>query len=443
MKERLRGLFLVLSVCLLLLAACGGAETGGSSAGENDTTSGATTGDGASEAGARVKTNAAMGSSPQLVPADVSDGPAARGATGPTSDVAGVCLSPAEGELARMVNEYRASLGLPALQISKSLSLVAQQHAWDSVNNRNAWPVDPGGRECNLHSWTKVVNPALQQGTWTEVCYTSDHANAQGMWNKPGQIAGFPGEGVENSFASSGTATASGALTGWKNSPGHNNVITQQGGWGPMASMGVGMLNGVAHLWLSWVTDPAGEAMLCSGGSAMTPPTAVPPTAVPPTAVPPTAVPPTAVPPTAAPTTAAATAEATTAVQPTAVPPTAVPPTAVPPTAVPPTAAAPTGAILNENGTITAGGTTNHTFNVAQGRTYTVIVTPSAEFDVDPQFDCTLSGGGGASGGFDWNWEGEAETFTYTPPAGTGTCRITVGGYQGSAGTYTIAVTAR
>jgi hypothetical protein len=125
------------------------------------------------------------------------------------------------------------------------------------------------------------------------------------------------------------------------------------------------------------------------------------------------------------------------------VPPTAVPPTAVPPTAVPPTAAAPTGAILNENGTITAGGTTNHTFNVAQGRTYTVIVTPSAEFDVDPQFDCTLSGGGGASGGFDWNWEGEAETFTYTPPAGTGTCRITVGGYQGSAGTYTIAVTAR
>ncbi|HMT20441.1 MAG TPA: hypothetical protein PKE20_04215, partial [Promineifilum sp.] len=237
-----------------------------------------------------------------------------------------------------------------------------------------------------MHSWSGNVNPALQQGTWTANCYTSDHANAQGMWNKPGQIAGFPGEGVENSFASSGTASASGARTAWKNSPGHNNVITQQGGWGPMASMGVGMSGGVAHLWLSWVTDPAGEAMLCSGGSAMVPPpTAVPPTAVPPTAVPPTAVPPTAVPPTAAPTDAAATAA------PRAGPPPAPPPPAVPPTVAP--TAAPTGAILNENGTIAAGGTTDHTFNVAQGRTYTVVVTPSAEFDVAPRYDCTTSGG--------------------------------------------------
>ena len=358
-----------------------------------------------------------MGSAPQMPAA--SEGPADRGATGPTSDVAGVCLSTAEGDLARMVNEYRASLNLPPLQISKSLTLVAQQHAWDTVNNSNAWPAPPAGKTCNMHSWSGNVNPALQQGTWTANCYTSDHANAQGMWNKPGQIAGFPGEGVENSFASSGTATASGALTAWKNSPGHNNVINQQGGWGPMASMGVGMSGGVAHLWLSWVTDPVGEALLCSGGSAMVPPTAVPPTAVPPTAVPPTVAP--------------------TAAGATAAPPT-VAPTAVPPTVAP--TAAPTGTILNENGTIAAGGTTEHTFNVAQGQTYTVVVTPSAEFDVDPSFNCTLAAGGGASGGFDWNWEGVVETFTYTPPAGTGTCRITVGGYLGSTGTYTIMVTA-
>jgi len=194
-----------------------------------------------------------------------------------------------------------------------------------------------------------------------------------------------------------------------------------------MASMGVGMSGGVAHLWLSWVTDPAGEAMLCSGGSAMVPP---------PTAVPPTAVPPTAVPPTAAPTDAAATAAPTEA--PTAVPPT-VAPTAVPATVAP--TAAPTGTILNENGTIAADSTTDHTFNVAQGQTYTVVVTPSAEFDVAPRYECTTSGGN-ASGGFDLDWEGVAETLSYTAP-GNGTCRITVGGYQGSAGTYTIAVTAR
>jgi hypothetical protein len=367
-----------------------------------------------------------MGSAPQVMTADTAEGPAARGATGPTSDVAGVCLSATEGELARMVNEYRASLNLPPLQISKSLSLVAQQHAWDSVNNRNAWPPPPAGKTCNLHSWSGVVNPALQQGTWTANCYTSDHANAQGMWNKPAEIAGFPGEGVENSFASSDVATASGALTAWKNSPGHNNVITQQGGWGPMASMGVGMNGGTAHLWLSWVTDPAGEALLCSGGSAMQapPPTA---TAVPPTAVPPTA---TTVPPTAAPTDAAATAA------PATVPPTA---TAVPPTTAP--TAAPTGTVLNENGTVAAGGTGTHTFNVAPGLSYTIAVVPSAELDADPRIDCTTASGTFAAS-FDWRWEGETETFTF-PATGAGSCRITVAGYQGSTGTYAVAVEAR
>lgn len=427
MTEKLRGFIVILLTCLLLLAACGGAT------GSNNTT-GATTDQSGGDATGRVKENAAMGSAPLVPVTGSAEGPAARGATGPTSDVAGTCLSATEGELARLVNEYRASLGLPPMLISKSLTLVAQQHAWDSVNNSNAWPAPPAGKTCNMHSWSGNVNPALQQGTWTANCYTSDHANAQGMWNKPGEIAGFPGEGVENSFASSGTASAVGALTAWKNSPGHNNVITQQGGWGPMASMGVGVLNGVAHLWMSSTLDPVGEAPLCSGGSAMAvQPTAVPPTAVPPTAVPPTAVPPTAVPPTAAPTDPAATA-----VPPTAVPPTAVPPTAVPPTVVP---AASTGTILNENGTIGAGETTVHSFAVAPGLTYTVVVAPSAEFDAAPAFNCTTNGGN-ASGGFDWDWEGVPERFTFASP-GTGSCTVTVGGYDGSTGTYTIVATAQ
>jgi hypothetical protein len=450
MMSRVRFLLMMVAIGVLL-AACGGATS--------DTPEVEDAG-GSSET--RIKESAEIASAPRLFDANEIDGPAARGQAGITSDVAGVCLSAAEGDLARMINEYRASLNLPPLQISKSLSLVAQQHAWDTVNNSNAWPAPPAGKTCNMHSWSGVVNPALQQGTWTANCYTSDHANAQGMWNKPGQIAGFPGDGVENSFASSGTATAAGALTAWRNSPGHNNVITQQGGWGPMASMGVGMSGGVAHLWLSWVTDPAGEALLCSGGSAMVPPTAVPPTAVPPTAVPPTAVPPTevpptAVPPTAVPPTTAATAESTTAaatdvpptdvpptdVPPTAVPPTDVPPTDVPPTAVPPTTAppAPTGEILNENGTIAAGGRNQHVFALAPGRTYTVVVTPSAEFDVDPRYTCT-AGSGSIQGGFDWNWEGEAETLTLNS-RGTGSCTIDVLGYQGSIGDYTIVVTAR
>ncbi len=442
-----RVLFACLSAVMLFgLVACGGAEssTVGDAVGNAATVS---------DTVVRVKESASLGSAPQILQPNAEDGPANRGATGQTSDVAGVCLSAEEGELARQVNAYRASLNLPPMQVSKSLSLVAQQHVWDSVNNRNSYPPAPTGKTCNMHSWSGIVNPSLQQGTWTANCYTSDHANAEGMWNKPREIAGFPGEGVENSFASSGSVSASGALTAWKNSPGHNNVITQQGGWGPMAAMGVGISGGFAHLWMSGTADPAGEAPLCSGGSVNQPPTAVPPTDVPPTAVPPTAVPPTveptAVQPTAEP--AATTAPATdvpaattepTAVPPTAVPPTDVPPTAVLPTAVPPTTAAPTGLILNENGTVTAGSTVQHTFNTFSGRSYTVTVQPSAEFDAAPVLACSTPGGASSWADFDWRWEGEVETYTFDS-LGDGSCRVDVSGYAGSVGTYTIEVTAR
>ena len=389
MTNRFRMSLLILMSALLLLAACGGAGSTGTNTGAAGTNAGSDAATGET----RVKENAALGAGP-IVPVAAEDGPAGRGATGPTSDVAGVCLSAAEGELARLVNEYRASLGLPPMQISKSLTLVAQQHAWDSVNNSNALPAPPAGKTCNLHSWSGNVNPALQQGTWTANCYTSDHANAEGMWNKPREIAGYPADGVENSFWSSGTASHVGALTAWKNSPGHNNVITQQGGWGPMAAMGVGMSGGIAHLWMSATADPAGAAVLCSGGDPMTPPTAVPPTAVPPTAVPPTTAP-----------------------------------------------AAPTGTVLNENGEVAAGASRTHTFNVSPGRTYTTVITPAADFDADPAYDCSGQGSG-ASGTFDLGWEGEVETFTFSPTF-EGQCTVTVRGYNGAGGSYAIKVDAR
>jgi cell division septation protein DedD len=419
MYKRSGFIFLFLVFGLLVLTACGG--TAGNAVESQNT-------GGASE---RVKQNDALGSAPQAL-GDISvQGPAARGATGVTSDAAAACLTPQEAELARLVNDYRGSLNLPPIQVSKSLTLVAQQHAWDSTTNGNAWPAPPPGKSCNLHSWTDRVNPALQQGTWTAVCYTSDHANAQGMWNKPGELAGYPGIGVENSFAASNGVTPSGALTGWKNSPGHNAVITEQNGWTRPAAMGVGINGNFAHLWFGYVADPAGEAPLCGGGT-ITQPTTAAPTAEQPTVAAPTTQAPTAEQPTVA---------APTAEQPTTAAPTDEQPTAVPPTAVPPTTASPTGEILNQTGTIAAGGSFQHTFDTAQGKTYTVVVTPSAEFDVDPRYSCT-TGTGSASGGFDWNWEGMAETFNYTA-AGNGSCTISILGYEGSTGTYTLTVTAK
>jgi len=103
---------------------------------------------------------------------------------------------------------------------------------------------------------------------------------------------------------------------------------------------------------------------------------------------------------------------------------------------VPPTPVA-TGEILNQNGTIAAGGGRNlHVFQFSPGRY--VVVTLSTEFDVDPRYNCT-TGTGNIQGGFDWKWEGEPETFVFNSQ-GTGTCTVDVLGYQGSAETYTIVV---
>lgn len=419
MIKRANLLTLVLLSGLLTLAACSGNTSG------NGTTDNVPAGDTLS----RVKINDSLGVAPLPPDGSVVVGPAARGATGPTSDVAGACLSANEAELARMINEYRAEKGLAPYQISKSLTLVAQQHVWDSSNNFNNWPAPPEGKTCNMHSWSGVVNPALKEGTWTGLCYTNQHDNAPLQWIKPSEIAGYPGEANEISYAASGGATPLGAMTGWKNSPGHHGALIDQG----VVAIGVGMGGEFAHVWLSHTADPIGEAPLCNS-VVVNQPTSAAPTAEQPTVAAPTAE---------QPTVAAPTAEQPTEAAPTAVPPTDVPPTAIPPTAVPPTTAppAPTGEILNENGRIAAGGRNQHVFGLGPGRTYTVVVTPSAEFDVDPRYTCT-TGSGNISGGFDWNWEGEAETLTLNS-RGTGSCTIDVLGYQGSSGDYTIVVTAR
>ena len=420
-------LSMILFAGLLFLAACGALP------GAQD----------AADAGTAGEAEMKVDSGPLRNTAAMAEGPAARGAA-ITSDAAAACLSAEEADLIRRINEYRATKNLPAIPASKSLTLVAQQHAWDSNNNSDAWPAPPPGKECNMHSWSGNVNPALQQGQWTAVCFTGspDWDGLQGMWDKPRELSGYPTDGYENSHWASNGTTAAGALEGWKNSPGHNALITEQDDWGPFKALGVGISGNYAHMWVGTSVDPAGEAQLCSGGNVGAPaPTTVPPTAVPTTAAPPTAVPTTAAPPTAVPTTAA---------PPTAVPTTAAPPTAVPTTAAPPTAAPTTaepgtppqaGTVLTSEGEVTSGDSATHTFDVTEGGVYTILVTPSDDFDAAPDYSCTMENNS-RSGSFDEGFEGEAETATFTA-TGNGTCTVTIGGYLDSAGTYTIEVTAQ
>ena len=167
----------------------------------------------------------------------------------------GECLSDDEANLGQLINDYRETLGLLPIPVTVSLSAVAQWHAWDLDANT------PYGGECNLHSWS---DGAL----WTPVCYTSDHANASGMWDKPREITSstYTGNGFEIAYWTSGTASPEGALSGWQNSSGHNDVMINAGIWqsyNPWPAMGVGIRAGYAVVWFGPSTDPQGTMPEC------------------------------------------------------------------------------------------------------------------------------------------------------------------------------------
>lgn len=183
------------------------------------------------------------------------------GGTGAAEDP-GVCLTDDEAELLGMINQYRADNGLPPIPWSKSLSKVGQWHVWDLMTNK------PDVDSCNMHSWSGygLTGPVY----WTPVCYTPDHANADGMWDKPDEITGsvYYSNGYEIAVWWSNDISPSVALNWWKGSTPHNDVILNQGIWSgshnPWAAMGAGMLDNYAVVWFGDQTDPAGTIAACN-----------------------------------------------------------------------------------------------------------------------------------------------------------------------------------
>lgn len=159
-----------------------------------------------------------------------------------------------EIELANLINAHRRSLGLNELKVSKSLTKVARFHVIDSHHyySKGA-PLAPNGQKGNMHSWSNGA-PDI----WNEVIYTSDHARAEGMWNKPKEITDYQGYGFE--ISAMGYGSPENYLKGWLNSPGHRVVVQSEGVWADMNfdCMGVSIGDNYAHVWFGSEIDPAG-----------------------------------------------------------------------------------------------------------------------------------------------------------------------------------------
>jgi len=127
------------------------------------------------------------------------------------------------------------------------LCIVGQTHTLDLALN------NPNQGECNMHSWSA-------QGPWTPCCYTADHAQAACMWNKPGELTIYAGNGFENAVSGGANLSTSQAVEAWKGSPAHNNVMLNLGIWEgyPWGAMGAGLYQGYATVWFGVQPDPAG-----------------------------------------------------------------------------------------------------------------------------------------------------------------------------------------
>lgn len=150
-------------------------------------------------------------------------------------------------ELARLINQYRAQRGLPAIPVSKSLGYVALTHATDLAINRPDAP-----SQCNAHSWSN-------RGPWSACCYTPDHKQARCMWDKPRELTLYTGNGYENAaFTTASRISPTQALEAWKGSPAHHDVILNRGTWADNTwrAIGGGLHSRYAVVWFGEVQDP-------------------------------------------------------------------------------------------------------------------------------------------------------------------------------------------
>ncbi|XOV86856.1 MAG: CAP domain-containing protein [Pseudomonadota bacterium] len=156
-------------------------------------------------------------------------------------------LSADEQQFADLINDYRAANALSAIDVTVTLTDVAQAHVLDLST------YTPYGGNCNAHSWSN-------NGSWTGGCYTPDHANASLMWSKPSEFSGgaYSGNGYE--LIAIGFPSAADALNGFKNSFNHNNVLLNLDIWSNLqwSAMGVGIHQNYYSIWLGTQVDPQG-----------------------------------------------------------------------------------------------------------------------------------------------------------------------------------------
>lgn len=166
------------------------------------------------------------------------------------------CLSEDEASLFRMINELRIANGASQLELSKSLSYVAQLHVRDlHLNN-------PAVNGCNQHSWS-------DKGNWVPFCYPKDQTRKKSVWDKPKELTKYPGIAYEVVYWENSSAFPDQIIENWKSTPQSANLILGHGKWNRnhWKVVGVAIFKGYACAWFGESVDPEEEIRICHSDS--------------------------------------------------------------------------------------------------------------------------------------------------------------------------------
>ena len=157
--------------------------------------------------------------------------------------------------LYNLINQYRAQNGLPAIPLSKALTIVASRHVLDTVYNVGSYAG---------HSWSDAPYDGNNSATYPN------------MWEAPQRLnTGYSGNGYEITTGFTGTSvttqdlTAPQALQNWQGSTPHDNVILNKDIWTQLEwkSIGVAIHKGISHVWFGSDVDPTGTPAMEGGSS--------------------------------------------------------------------------------------------------------------------------------------------------------------------------------
>lgn len=166
------------------------------------------------------------------------------------------CIDRMESTLFENINLLRIDYGMSELQLSASLSYVAELHVNDLQHN------NPDTSICNLSSWS-------DKGDWTPCCYTKYLHNPDCMWDKPKQLTPYSYRGYELVTFFEEDFNTDSVINLWSDSKETLDMILTRDNYSnkKWICAGIGISDNYISLWFGQRRDKLKEPDICDKGN--------------------------------------------------------------------------------------------------------------------------------------------------------------------------------